>query len=129
MAGKDKGDLRKRLVRGTEQARGTETEGEYGKLASELAGTVGKTVEKATELGLSVAEDALLRIAEVFSPSKATQGARVMGAAASVLTSARTTAPEMTGKIANQMTVMIVSGGFKVLGTLHQAVRNRRGPD
>jgi hypothetical protein len=128
MAEKDKGNLRKRLVRGQEQAAGAKADDEYGKLASELAGSVGKTVEKATELGLNVAEDVFLKLAEVFSPSKATQRARVMGAAASVLTSARTTAPEMTGKVANRLTVMMVGGGFKVLGTLQQAVRSTRRP-
>lgn len=128
MADKDKGNLRKRLVRDHEQKLGADSEAEYAKLASELAGTVGETVEKATQLGLGVVEDVVLKMMEVFSPSKPVPGRNVMGVAASVLASTRAKAPEVTGKAANRLTKVIVGTGFEVLRTIHHAVRNTRRP-
>ena len=128
MASKSKGDLRKRLVRGDRRASSAESETDHGRLASELGESVGRTVETATALGLAVAEDAVLKLMELFAPSKPTSATRAMGAAASMLTSTRTTAPKMTGQVANRVTEAMVNGGFTVLGGLHRAVGTPRRP-
>ena len=128
MADRDKGDLRKRLVRDRQQAPDDNTDAEYAKLASELAGTVGKTVEKAADLGLSVVEDVGLKIMEVLSPPKPARGAGVMGAAASLFNRTRSKVPAVSGQVANKLTGLMVGGGFEILRTIHQAVRKTRRP-
>lgn len=126
---KDKGDLRKRLVRDYQQPAADSTDAECARLTSELAGTVGKTVEKATDLGLRVVEDVGLKVMEALSPSKPAPGAGVMAAAASLFSRTRAKAPEVSGKVANKLTGLMVGGGFEILRTIHQAVRNTRRPD
>jgi len=128
MADRDKGDLRKRLVRDTQQPADDKTAAECAKLASELAETVGKTIEKATDLGLSVVEDVSLKVMEVLSPSKPALDSGLMGTAASVLRRTRAKVPAVTGQVANKLTGMMVSGGFEILRTVHQAVQNTRRP-
>lgn len=122
---KDKGDLRKRLVH--DYRAPEEADSDYGKLASELAGTMGKTVEKATDLGLSLIEDVSLKLMEALSPSKPTgQGTKVLGATAAVFSRSRSTLPALSGKVANKVTGLMVGAGFDLLRTLQQAVRNPR---
>ena len=122
---KEKGDLRKRLVHDSQTAE--EAESDYAKLASELAGTMGKTVEKATDLGLSLIEDVSLKLLETLSPSKPTaQGTKVLGVTAAVFSRSRSTLPAFSGKVANKLTGVMVGGGFELLRTLQQAVRNPR---
>lgn len=127
MADKDKGNLRKRLVRHSQHA--PDDTDEDAKLASELAGTVGKVVEKATDLGLSVVENLSLKVMEIFSPSKPAAGAGVMGAAASLFNSTRAKAPEVSGRVASKLTGLVVSGGFGMLRAMHQTARKTRRPD
>jgi hypothetical protein len=127
MANKDKGNLRKRLIPGY-QSPSADADPEVSKLAEELAGTVGKTVEKATELGLSVVQDVGLTVMEVFSTPKPTPGRGVMGTAASLFTSTREKAPAFSGQVASKVTGLIVNGGFGVLRAIHETVRNTRRP-
>ena len=126
MPDRDKRDLRTRLISGTQGSRDDKTEAEYAKLASELAGAVGRTIEKATDLGLKVVEDVGLKIMEGLSPSKPASGPGVMGAAASVLSRTRATVPAVTGQVANKLTGVMVSGGFDILRAIHQTVQSTR---
>ena len=128
MADKDQGNLRKRLIPGHRPSLDDKPDPEHAKLASELAETVGKTIEKAAELGLGLVEDVGLKIMEGLSPSKPAAGARVMGTAASLLSRTRATVPAVSGRVANKLTGAVVGGGFEILRTLQQAVRNPRRP-
>jgi len=94
MADKNKGNLRKRLVRPSRQVR--DEKDEDAKLASELAGIVGKAVEKATDLGLSVVENVGLKVMESLSPRKPAARVGLMGAAASLFNSTRAKGPEVS---------------------------------
>jgi hypothetical protein len=122
MGKKDKGDLRKRLIPGY-QPPASDSDPEVSRLADDLAGSVGKTVEKVTELGLSVIADAGLRAMELLSGSKPPQGSRVMGTAASVFARTRAKAPGFSGQMANKVTGAVVKGGFSVLRAIHETVR------
>jgi hypothetical protein len=127
MADKDKGDLRKRLIRDSRQA--PDEPDEDFKLASELAGTVGKTVEKATDLGLRVVEDVGLKVMEILAPSKPAADAGVTGAAASFFNRTRVKAPEVSGRVASKLTELLVTGGLGMLRAMHQTARKTRRPD
>jgi hypothetical protein len=98
-------------------------------MAAELAGTVGKVVEKATDLGLSVVEEVGLRILEALAPSKPAEGTGMVGTAASMLNKTRAEAPKFTGKVANKLTGLVVGGGFEMLRTIQEAARPRRRSD
>lgn len=127
MATKDKGNLRKRLIAGY-QSPPADPDSEVSRLAKELAGTVGKTVEIATDLGLSVVQDVGLKVMEVFSSSKPIPGTGVMGTAASLFTRTRAKAPAFSGQVASKVTGLMVNGGFGVLRAIHETVRNTRRP-
>jgi hypothetical protein len=122
---KDKGDLRKRLVQAHQPE---EADSDYSKLTSELAGTMGKTVERAADLGLSLIEDVSLRLIGALAPAKPAQSTKAFGVAASLFNRSRASVPAVTGKMANKLTGLMVGGGFELLRTLHQAVRNPRKP-
>ena len=125
---RDQGDLRKRLVENYRQP-AAEPDPEITKLASELAGSVGKTVAKVTELGLDVVEDVGLRVMEVFSTSKKpTPGSRTLGAAATLFTRTRAKAPEVSGEVASKVTGLMVNGGFGVLRAIQETIRKTRRP-
>ena len=128
MPDKDRGNLRARLVSGAPGRSDDKTEAEYTKLAAELAGSVGKTIEKATDLGLTVVEDIGLTLLEAMSPSKPSSRSGAMGAAASLLSRTRATAPAVTGQVANKLTGLLVNGGFEILHTIHRAVRTTGRP-
>ena len=126
---KDKGNLRKRLVQDY-QPPPDDSDPEVSKLASELADTVGKTVAKATELGLNVVEDVGLTVMEVFSTSKRkpNPGTGVLGAAATLFTRTRAKAPEVSAEVASKVTGLMVNGGFGVLRAIHQTIQKTRRP-
>jgi hypothetical protein len=128
---KDKGNLRERLIddykeRREGKERREEPDPEVTKLASELAGSVGKTVAKATDLGLSVVEDVGLKVMEVLSTSKTKPSSGVLGAAATLFTRTRAKVPEVSGQVASKVTDLMVNGGFGVLRVIQQTVRNTR---
>jgi hypothetical protein len=128
---KDKGNLRERLIddykeRREDKERREEPDPEVTRLASELAGNIGKTVAKATDLGLSVVEDVGLRVMEVLSTSKTKPSSGVLGAAATLFTRTRAKAPEVSGQVASKVTDLMVNTGFGVLRVIQQTVRNTR---
>ena len=127
MADKNKGNLRKRLVRPSRQVR--DEKDEDAKLASELAGIVGKAVEKATDLGLSVVENVGLKVMESLSPRKPAARVGLMGAAASLFNSTRAKGPEVSRRVASELTEKGVRGGFWLLRAMLQAARKTRRPN
>ena len=128
MAGKGRGNLRKRLIPGYQSSPPADSDAEVARLAGELAGSVGKTIEKAAELGLSVVEDVGLKVMEVFAKTKPSPGPGVMGTAATLFTRTRAKAPAFSGRVASRVTEVMVNGGFGVLRAIHDTVRTTRRP-
>ena len=131
---RDKGNLRERLIHDYKERRDSkehreEADPEVTKLASELAGSVGKTVAKATDLGLSVVEDVGLKVMEVLSTSRRKPSSGAMGAAATLFTRTRAKAPKVSGEVASKVTDLMVNGGFGVLRVIQRTVRSTRRPD